>query len=280
MAENEVRREFDFSDKDFRAIVDIVKEKTGIQLADHKRNMVYSRMAKRLRELKFDSFERYLTFLNGDGGDSEMGSFINAITTNLTSFFREGHHFDHLKKHLKEIVTSNPSQKRIRIWSSASSSGQEPYSIAMTTHDAISNLSQWDVKILATDIDTNMLNKCKEGEYKAEMLEDIPADYQKKYSIKSNKDKNNISMTDSIRNLLTFKELNLLHHFPMKGPFDVIFCRNVVIYFDKPTQKDLFNRMADILKMGGILYIGHSESMFKVSDRFELIDRTTYKRIK
>lgn len=274
----EIRREFEFSDRDFRSIVDIVKEKTGIKLADHKRNMVYSRLAKRLRELKFRSFDQYIDFLQGEDGETETGNFVNAITTNLTSFFREPHHFDNLKEHLKEIIARNSAKKRIRIWSAASSSGQEPYSIAMTVCDAISNLSQWDAKILATDIDTNMLDKCRQGSYKTEMLEDIPPEYQKKYTVKSGKD--NIIMADSIKKLLTFKQLNLLHEFPMKGPFDFIFCRNVVIYFDKPTQVDLFNRMADILKPNGLLYIGHSESLFKVSDRFELVDRTTYRRIK
>lgn len=280
MSQDAERREFEFNDKDFSSIVEIVKDKTGITLATHKRNMVYSRLAKRLRELKFGSFAQYIAYLQGEEGESESGNFVNAITTNLTSFFREGHHFDHLKDYLKKMVDENPSNKRVRIWSSASSSGQEPYSIAMTVLNAVPNISQWDIKILATDIDTGMLDKCRAGEYKLEMLEEIPPEYQKKYVVKSSTDKNSIIMADSIKKLLTFKPLNLLHQFPMKGPFDVIFCRNVVIYFDKPTQKDLFDRMANILKPDGLLYVGHSESLFKVSDRFELEGRTTYRRIK
>ena len=278
MVKDITKREFDFSDKDFNSIVNIVKEKTGITLASHKRNMVYGRLAKRLRELGFDTFSQYIAYLNDVKGEEETGNFVNAITTNLTSFFREGHHFDHLKSYLRGIVASNPAKKRIRIWSSASSSGQEPYSIAMTVMEAMPNIKQWDVKILATDIDTGMLEKCKAGEYKADMLEDIPAEYRKKYVVESSKD-GTIMMADSLKQLLTFKPLNLLHAFPMKGPFDAVFCRNVVIYFDKPTQKDLFNRIAGILKPDGLLYLGHSESLFKVSDRFELEARTTYKRI-
>lgn len=280
MGEDKNSREFEFSDKNFNEIVNIVKEKTGIKLADHKRNMVYSRLTKRLRELKFDNFTQYVNYIKNDKQGKETVNFVNAITTNLTSFFREKHHFDHLKKTIEAIVKSNPNNKRIRIWSSASSSGQEPYSIAMTLLDAIPNIASWDAKILATDIDTGMLEKCKKGEYSIDMLDDIPAIYRKRFVVKSNKDKKIMTMSDSLKKILTFKQLNLLHNFPMKGPFDVIFCRNVVIYFDKPTQIDLFNCMADLLKPDGIIYLGHSESLFKVSDRFKLEDKTTYRRIK
>ncbi len=273
-------REFDFRDEDFEYITHLVKEKTGIKLAQHKRNMVYSRLARRLRELKFQAFSDYLDYLSSDDGETEVGNFVNAITTNLTSFFREDHHFRHLKESVQEILATKPLERKMRIWSSASSSGQEPYSIAMTVCDAMqNNLSSWDTKILATDIDTNMLDKCKKGMYPSNMLEDIPEEYRKKYVIGSDS-KEEILMADNIKKILTFKQLNLLHEWPMKGPFDFVFCRNVVIYFDKPTQIDLFSRMAELLKPDGILYIGHSESLFKVSDRFELIGRTIYRRIK
>lgn len=274
------QREFDFTDNDFHAIIDIVKEKTGIKLAEHKRNMVYSRLARRLRELKYQSFEEYLDFIQSEEGDSETGNFVNAITTNLTSFFREKHHFDHLKTYIEKMAVAKNSSKRLRIWSCASSSGQEPYSIAMTVQAAIPDLSRWDAKILATDIDTNMVNTCIAGEYRSEQLEDIPAEYRKKFSMVASRNQGLVMMPETLKKMLTFKPLNLLHDWPMKGPFDVVFCRNVVIYFDKPTQVQLFDRIADLLKPEGILYIGHSESLFNVSDRFELIGRTTYQKVK
>jgi chemotaxis protein methyltransferase CheR len=277
MNETNITREFDLHDSDFASIVKIVHEKTGIKLADHKRSMVYSRLAKRLRELNFDNFAHYLDFLCSEDGNAESVNFINAVTTNLTSFFREKHHFEHLKQLIKTTVAKNPAQKKIRIWSCASSSGQEPYSIAMTLCDAIPNIAQWDIKILATDIDTNMLHKCKTAIYKEEALEDIPEEYRKRFTIKSEKE--TILMADILRKMITFKQLNLLEDFPMRGPFDIIFCRNVVIYFDKPTQIGLFNKIADILTPDGILYIGHSESLFKVCEQFSLIGRTTYKKL-
>lgn len=272
-------KEFEFTDNDFAFIVSRVNHETGIQLAPHKRDMVYGRLARRLRELKFKSFKEYCEFIDSDNGDHEIGNFVNAITTNLTSFFREAHHFDHLKGVLSDIVAKNQPRKRIRIWSAASSSGPEPYSIAMTALESIKNMNGWDLKILATDIDTNMLEVCKKGEYENRLLDGIPADYMKKY-VNEIKGRNASVMDDRLKKMITFKQLNLLHKWPMKGPFDVIFCRNVVIYFNKETQVTLFNRIADLMTPDGILYIGHSESLFKVCDRFELVGKTIYRKIR
>jgi len=274
-----VEKEFSFTDKDFAFIVQRVKEKTGIQLADHKRDMVYGRLARRLRELKMKQFKEYCELIDGDDGKHELENFVNAITTNLTSFFREKHHFDHLKEELAKLYLKPPKDKRVRIWSAATSSGPEPYSIAMTAYDAINSIKSWDFKILGTDIDTNMINKSKAGEYEERMLSGIPADYMKKYVVKKDKLSKAGIMDDRLKELITFKQLNLLHQWPMKGEFDFVFCRNVVIYFDKETQVVLFDRMADVIKPGGYLYIGHSESLFKVCDRFELVGRTIYRRI-
>lgn len=275
----EKEREFSFTDTDFNFLAKLVNQHTGIVLADHKRNMVYSRLARRLRQLKMTSFAEYCDFLSSDTSDSEMMDFVNAITTNLTGFYRESHHFDHLKGVLQDIQKAGKS-KRIRIWSSACSSGQEPYSIAMTMTDALSNIASWDAKILATDLDTNMVATAQKGEYSDTVLEKIPPHYHKRFTNRvGGKDSGMIVMPDNIKGLITFKQLNLLHNWPFKGPFDVVFCRNVVIYFDKPTQKILFDRIANILKPDGFLYIGHSESLFKVSERFKLIGKTIYQRI-
>jgi chemotaxis protein methyltransferase CheR len=270
-------REFSFNQRDFRFLVELVHKRTGIVLADHKRDMVYSRLARRLRALRLSRFTDYCDLLQGDDGEEEMSNLVNAITTNLTSFFREPHHFDHLHDEVLMPMFKKPSaNKRIRIWSAGCSSGMEPYSIALTLANADKNWTKWDTKILATDIDTNMLQRGKKGEYSAEQLEHIPPAYHSMVS--QNKANSSIQMHDSLRQSIIFNYLNLQESWPMKGPFDVIFCRNVVIYFDKDTQKILFNRMADLLKPNGWLYIGHSENLFKVCDRFNLTGRTIYRK--
>lgn len=272
-------REFAFTEREFRFLVDVVSSKTGIVLADHKRDMVYSRLARRLRALKMQTFAQYCELIEGDNGHEEIGNLVNAITTNLTSFFREAHHFEHLHDEvLLPHIASRPAQKRIRIWSAGCSSGMEPYTIAMILKSALKGAGTWDAKILATDIDTNMLHIGESGEYSVSEFENIPAPYRG--DIKKMAGKERILMSEELKQYIAFKPLNLLESWPMKGPFDVVFCRNVVIYFDKPTQQKLFHRIADILKPGGWLYIGHSENLFKVSDRFELMGRTIYRRIK
>lgn len=272
-------REFKFTDADFKFVATKVYEQSGITLADHKRDMVYARLARRLRELQLNTFRDYCSLIESPEGEVEIVNFVNAVTTNLTSFFREGHHFDHLKECLQEISLKPHANKRIRLWSAASSSGPEPYSIAMSVCEGLKNYKSYDVKILATDIDTNMLDKAKSGEYEERLLENIPSSYATKYVVKNSRKDTKGTMCDELKNLLTFKQLNLMHQWPMKGPFDFVFCRNVVIYFDKPTQIELFKKISSLMRPGGILYIGHSENLFKVSDDFELIGRTIYKKI-
>jgi len=272
-------REFEFDDEDFRFVARLVKEKTGIVLADHKRDMVYGRLARRLRILGMTDFKAYTDMIQGPSGDKELGSFVNALTTNLTKFFRENHHFEHLAGTAIPTVQARQKRenpKRLRIWSAGSSSGEEPYSIAMTVQNAIPNMRDWDAKILATDIDTDMLTKGSRGIYEKERAENIPAAYRSKYTEEQHD--GGIQLKPNVRDMISFKRLNLLGKWPMKGPFDVIFCRNVVIYFDKPTQKVLFDRYAELLHDDGVLYVGHSENLFNVTDRFKLIERSTYKK--
>ena len=276
MKQSKTGREFEFYDEDFKLITKLVTQYTGIVLPDHKRDMVYSRLARRLRALNLKTFKEYCTFLEHGDSEQELVHFVNAITTKLTGFFREGHHFDHLKG-LLEDFSSKAENKRLRIWSSASSSGPEPYSIAMVVNKVFDGKPNWDVKILATDIDTNMLDQCQLGEYPDDALEKIPAEYKSCVQINNN---GTIQMPDKLKKLISFKQLNLLKDWPMRGQFDIIFCRNVVIYFDKETQRRLFDRMADILTPDGLLYIGHSENLFNVCDRFKSIGRTIYQRIK
>ena len=270
-------REFSMSYQNFQQIKKIAYEITGINLSDHKQNMVYGRLARRLRALNLSSFDDYVDLL-GEKDSDEIGEFTNAITTNLTSFFRESHHFDYLKHSLlPDLLQKNHARKRIRIWSAGCSSGEEPYSIALVVN-SIPALRNWDVKILATDLDTNVVAKAKAGIYPVERVASVSKEYLR--ALKHDKNSEYVKVNDDICRLITFKQLNLLHDWPMKGPFDIIFCRNVVIYFDTVTQRKLFNRYAELLTHDGHLVIGHSENLNKVSDRFSNLGRTIYRRIK
>ena len=255
----------------------------GIELGDKKHQLVYGRLSKRLRALKLNSFKDYCKLLASDAGEAEIGTALNALTTNKTSFFREAHHFEHL---LAEVIPkaredSNPLvKKRLRIWSAGCSSGEEPYSAAITLKSNLRDLATWDAKILATDIDSNMVQHGREGIYAASTIESIPAHLRTRYLKAVTPGADQFQVSPEVRAMIAFKQLNLLGPWPMKGPFDLIFCRNVVIYFDKPTQMRLFDRYADILKDEGFLYIGHSESLFKVSDRFELVGQSIYQKVR
>ncbi|HEX6959359.1 MAG TPA: protein-glutamate O-methyltransferase [Ferrovibrio sp.] len=272
-------REFSFSADDYAFLRAMLKQRTGIELGPTKQNMVYARLAKRLRKLGFKSFRQYIEFIGSEEGRDELGTTLNALTTNLTKFFRENHHFEHLgSTALQEIRARATTQgRRLRIWSAGCSSGEEPYSIAITLLRAMPDIKQWDAKILATDIDTEMVRRGAEGVYSAAALDGIPPDIAKKYFELYGADK--IRLCDEARGLISFKYLNLIGDWPMKGPFDAIFCRNVVIYFDKDTQRTLFDRYANLLVPGGFLYIGHSENLFGITERFKLLGRNIHRKI-
>ena len=268
-------REFEFTDKNFQFIVELVNQQSGFVLAPNKKSMVYSRLARRLRSLGLANFDQYCDFLSSSAAVDEIENFMNSITTNLTSFFREKHHFDHLKSHLN-LIKNKP---RLRIWSTACSTGQEPYSIAAVLAEALGNTKHKDAKILATDIDTKVLATAQKGTYDVDQISKIPAEYQKLLVSGSPKDSLDFTVNQKIKDLIKFNHLNLLHDWPISGKFDVVFCRNVVIYFDKETQNMLFNKIADHLEDDGILYIGHSENLYEVGERFKLVGKTAYQRI-
>lgn len=269
------QKEFAFNDQDFQFLGQLVYARVGIVLAEHKRDMVYSRLARRLRALGLRNFADYCALLQSPDGEEEMVDFVNAITTNLTSFFREQHHFTHLRDEVLAPLAAAKGKGRFRIWSSACSSGMEPYSLAMTVLDAMPDAYARNVRILATDIDTNMLRTGMNGEYAAAEYERIPQQYRAFATMTQGR----MHMAPALQELISFRHLNLLEAWPMQGLFDVVFCRNVVIYFDKPTQKKLFSRIADQMPPGGWLYIGHSENLMNVSDRFEPVGRTIYRRL-
>lgn len=272
-------REFSFSTSDYEFLARLLKEKTGIDLGPTKQNMVYARLAKRLRKLNIDSFREYCDFIAGPQGVDELGATLNALTTNLTKFFRENHHFEHLgNQALSEIRARNTTAaKKLRIWSAGCSSGEEPYSIAITLRSAMPDIAQWDARILATDIDTEMVRRGSEGIYPVNSMESIPNDIRHRYFDQHGADK--VRVKADVRQMISFKHLNLMAHWPMKGPFDAIFCRNVVIYFDKDTQRVLFDRYANLLVPGGFLYIGHSENLFGITERFKLLGRNVHRKI-
>jgi len=274
-----VQQEYALRDKDFRKIVDLVMNTAGIVLSEKKRPFIQGRLGRRLRALGMQDFRQYCNLLETPAGDEERANLINAVTTNHTSFFRETHHFTYLTRTiLPKIVQDAGDQRRLRIWSAGCSTGEEPYTIAMTLRDVPALQNGWDVKILATDLDTNVVAHAAAGVYDAERLESVPSSQRKRFMTELPNDK--AQMNDELCSLITFGPLNLLQKWPMKGPFDIIFCRNVVIYFDKPTQRKLFDRYAEILKPNGWLFIGHSESLLNVTDRFDLVGRTIYRRTK
>ena len=275
------RPEFELGDAEFRFLADFLSRETGIVLSEHKRQMVCGRLVRRLRALNFDDFGAYCDLLRGPGAADELEHVVNAITTNITQFFREPHHFHHLRDQvLRPITQEKPRRRRVRLWSAGCSSGEEPHTIAMVASDVFKPGEGWDVLVLATDIDTNMLAKGSAGIYSAEAADSIPETYRKRFVRRVPHSADKIQISDDAHGLIRFKHLNLLHDWPMKGPFDAIFCRNVAIYFDKPTQRALFNRYADLLAMGGFFYLGHAESLIGVSDRFEVADKTVYRRIR
>ena len=267
-----------YTGKNFEFLRGLALKVAGISLADHKRSMVFRRLVRRVVGKGFESFDLYCEYLSSPAGEAEVQQFINALTTNKTDFFREIHHFNHFEAYLKQYA-ERPSSRRLRIWSAGCSSGQEPYSIAMSLLEHLPNIRNSDVRILATDIDTDILAKAERGIFQHGDLEGLPKGYLAKYSDTLTSNLESRKVTGAVRDLVTFRKLNLHSDWPMRGPFDVIFCRNVVIYFDKQAQRVLFDRFANLLSDGGILYIGHSESLFRVTERFRSDGQSAYRKI-
>ena len=249
-------REFLFTDRDFEKIRTLIYDHAGINLSSAKKDMVYSRLGRRLRATGQKNFKDYLNLLVNDKGD-EWESFVNALTTNLTSFFREAHHFPILTEHVSRI-----QHRPIKIWCNAASTGEEPYTIAMTIMDLFESLTP-PVRIIATDIDTSALQKASNGIYSLEQAQKLPNDILTRFFLKGRgKKSGQVKVRQELRDLIEFKQLNLQDtSWPIKGPFDAIFCRNVMIYFDKPTQNKILQRFAPIMQPDALLFAGHSESL-------------------
>ena len=267
------QRAFAFHERDFRRIAALIRARAGIHLGDHKRDMVYSRLARRLRTLGLADFRAYLDLVEAD--EAEAQAFVNALTTNLTSFFREPHHFDALADLLRAGVRTPAT-----IWCCAASTGEEPYSIAMTACEALGTDAP-PVRILATDIDTQVLETAAAGVYPIERIASLSPARRRRFFLQGTGANAGLcKVKPELRALVEFRPLNLLDDdYGLRGGFAAVFCRNVMIYFDKPTQRAVLARIVPLLAPGAPLYAGHSESFTHAADLVASCGRTTYRAV-
>ncbi len=277
-----IKKEFRFTNADFTFLSQFALEKAGINLTTDKQELVYGRVSKRLSQLKIDNFSDYCKLLK-QKDSLESANFINAITTNVTSFFRENHHFTYLADQvIPDIVKKNENvdRPRLRIWSAGCSTGEEAYSIAMVLRENIADIDKWDVKILATDLDSNVLQIADKAMYSIDRVKKVSIERKKKWMLMGLGEKQTtIKIKKEVRDLVFFKQLNITESWPVHGKFDCIFFRNVAIYFKRPTQIDILNKFAEYQDEGGALFVGHSESLIGVSTRYESIGQTIHKKI-
>jgi chemotaxis protein methyltransferase CheR len=265
--------EIPLSEREFSRIKTRVYQVAGISLSDAKRTLVISRLSKIVRALGLPGFDAYVDFLERGASATDGQNFVNALTTNLTRFYREDHHFEHLRQYVGSLIEQKPRGMRLRIWSAACSTGQEPYTVGMDMLAAFPELKRWDFKILGTDIDTAVLAKAARGIYPESELSGLSPERAR---LLEKTGSGEIQVPGAVRELVSFKPLNLITAWPMKGPFDAIFCRNVAIYFDKPTQGQMFGRFASLLAPEAFLYIGHSENLGSGGEGFRLVGKTIY----
>ncbi len=266
-------REFHFTQEDFDRVRKLIYDHAGISLAPIKRDMVYSRLARRLRALRFSTFVEYLAYLE-EGDEQEWETFVNSLTTNLTSFFRENHHFPIMASYMTTL-----SQRPIRIWCSAASTGEEPYSLAITACEAFGSITP-PVTIFASDIDTNVLATGERGVYPVDRVEKLDPERLHRFFLKgAGKQAGHVRVRPELRKLITFSRFNLLDaRWTLQGPFDIIFCRNVMIYFDKETQYQILKKFVPMLREDGLFFAGHSESFLHAGDLVRSLGRTVYER--
>ncbi|HZS44591.1 MAG TPA: protein-glutamate O-methyltransferase CheR [Blastocatellia bacterium] len=267
----------ELADKHFKAVSERLYKLCGINLTDGKEGLVKSRLLKRLRHLGLENFDQYFDYLDKDKTGKELSTMVDSLTTNKTSFFRESSHFDYLQMNLFPEIAAQGGH--CRIWSAGCSTGEEPYTIGMLLCEAFSNIERMNIRILATDISNQVLARASAGVYDEETLHDVPAQLRKKYfQPVQAKQPQTYKVVDKVRSLVKFARLNLMGDWPMKGPFDIIFCRNVMIYFDKPTQQELVNCFWELLRPGGHLFVGHSESLNSSGRQFRYVQPAVYMR--
>lgn len=270
----------DLSKDDFKLIIDIAHREAGLVVHAHKEAMVRGRLTRRARELGLESVAAYCALLRSSGMRDELPGLLNALTTNHTAFYREAHHFTHLQQVALPALMPGGAQGsgRIRIWCSAASSGEEPYTIAATVNAFANGKPYRDLRILATDIDTEVLRRAEAAQYSGTSVNDLSQ--PQKTALMMQTDASGVAtIGDPLRRLLTFRRLNIIEEWPMKGLFDVIFCRNMLIYFDQQTKKTIIERFISLMKPGAFLYLGHSEALPQSFDKLESCGRTVYRRL-
>jgi len=269
-------KSIDLTDAQFEQIRRLIKRQCGIHLNEGKKDLVRGRLAKRLRVLGFDSFRLYLEHLDADASGSELTALLDAISTNQTSFFREPAHFEYLQRAVLPRVAAR-GDRRLRVWSAGCSSGEEPYSIAITLREGLGELDAWDARVLATDISTRVLAGARRAVYGEDRVAAISPLLRSRYFVcTQTRPRRQYGVVPAVRKLVHFARLNLMDSWPMRGPFDVIFCRNVMIYFDRPTRQRLIGRFAGLLAKGGTLFVGHSESLTGIQHPLRYVQPTVY----
>ena len=265
------------TDKEFELFKHLIYQQVGIKLDEPKKTLLVSRLGKRLRDLHLSSYQAYYDCVSGEGGEEELIKLLDLVSTNKTEFYREPVHFDFLRD---QVLPEVQSSKILRIWSSASSSGEEPYTIAMTLADAITDINRWDIKILASDISTRVLAKASSGIYEEERVSQLPIDLVKRHFLRGKGPQaGKLQVRPQIARLVAFRRINLMDPtFPIRSQLDVIFCRNVMIYFDRPTQAKLMEKFFRYLRPGGYLFIGHSESLQWIDHQFTYLRPTIYQK--
>ncbi|MCX7679724.1 MAG: protein-glutamate O-methyltransferase CheR [Spirochaetes bacterium] len=266
-------------DTEFEYFRNIVYRESGIRLTELKKALVQARLTKRLRQLKINSFTEYCDYVKHNYYN-EIENLINCITTNKTDFFREARHFEFIKQYLIPQWCEK-KKRRIRIWSAGCSTGEEPYSIAIILREHFQPIDVSDVKILATDIDTEVIEKGKRGIYSADAVADVPRELATKYFLKGKGTNEGLfKIKDIVKNMVYFRKLNLLDEkYPMKGKFDLIFCRNVIIYFDRETQRMVFDKFYEYIENDGFLFVGHSETLTGLTSKFALVTNSIYRKV-
>ena len=265
----------ELTDKQFERVRRLIYKLSGISLKEGKEALVRARLMKRLRALDMSGFEEYLNFVESRKGFNELGLMVDVMTTNKTGFFREEEHFNYLG----EMIMQGLKNRKMRFWTAACSSGEEPYSLGISLREEISDIDLMDIKILATDISTSMLEKARKAVYREEEIARLPPGLLHKYFTRARNISPNVyQVKDCVRKMVKVARLNLMDSWPMTGPFDVIFCRNVMIYFDRQTQQELINRFWKLLRTGGHLFVGHSEGLSAISHKFHYVRPAVYRK--